>query len=199
LAGFRLSLTRPDSRYDPANGGHISELEKQVRLFVYEAAEYLKGNVAGFEDVYVLTIAPFLGVRGGPCIDGEYSLTTRDCREGRRFDDTVLVYGEGRALEYTLKKHGHYIWTDVPYRVMLAKNTRGLLAIGRNASCRPDTLLRQRLAAMQLGEVGGTAAALAVQQGVNPSELPVKKLQARLLEQGFYLGDRKRLEELGLM
>ena len=198
LAGFRLSLKRPDSLYDPADGMHISELEKQVRLHGYEIAEYLRLKVPGFEEVYVITIAPFLGVRGGPCIQGQYTMTTRDCREGRKFDDVVLVYGEGRALEYTLKKHGHYLWADVPYRVMLPKGAAGMLAVGRNASCIPDTLLRQRLAAMELGQVGGAAAALSVKNDLSPHELPVRDLQSYLLEEGFYLGDRRRLSELGL-
>ena len=39
---------------------------------------------------------------------------------------------------------------------------------------------------MQLGEAAGVAAALAVQGGVEPRDLEVKKLQRHLLRQGFY-------------
>jgi hypothetical protein len=49
-----------------------------------------------------------------------------------------------------------------------------------------------------MGEAAGTAAALAVKDGVSPRQLDVKKLQRKLLEAGFYLGDEARLKELGL-
>ncbi len=58
--------------------------------------------------------------------------------------------------------------------------------------------MRGRMMVMHAGQVGGTAAALTVKQGVLPRQLDVKALQQALLEEGFYLGDEDRLEELGL-
>jgi hypothetical protein len=51
---------------------------------------------------------------------------------------------------------------------------------------------------MHMGQVGGTAAALAVKNGVTPKDLNVKTLQQKLLEDGFYLGDCARLKALDL-
>ena len=130
---------------------------------------------------------------------GDFTLTTQDCRDARRFDDVVYLYGEYRALNYNLKEHGEYRWTDFPYRVMLPQGADGLLATGRSASSIPDTLIRARMAAMHMGHVTGTAAALAVHSGREPRQIDVKELQRRLLDQGFYLGDSARLNELGLI
>jgi len=80
----------------------------------------------------------------------------------------------------------------------LPKKVDGLIAVGRSASCIPDTLLRSRIAVMHNGQAGGTAAALAVKNHVTPKELNVKELQETLLDAGFYLGNRARLKELGL-
>ena len=37
-------------------------------------------------------MAPFLGVRGGPCIEGEYTMTLADLYEGKRFLDASCIY-----------------------------------------------------------------------------------------------------------
>ena len=120
-----------------------------------------------------------------------------DCRAGRRFDDVMYLYGEFRALRHSCEQ-GECRWVDMPYRVMLPKGIDGLLAVGRCASGIPDTLLRNRMAAKVMGEACGRAAALAVHTDTVPRKLDVQELQGRLLDAGFYLGDRRRLRELGL-
>ena len=169
-----------------------------MRALAFETWNLWKNYVPGFEDSSLLFIAPFLGSRGGPCIEGDYTLTMEDCRAGKRFDDVIYVYGEFRALRYTASQ-GKPLWVDVPYRVMLPKGIEGLMAVGRSASGKPDTLLRNRMAVKVMGEAGGIAAALAVKKGIEPRALDVKELQHGLLDAGFHLGDRKRLMELGLV
>ena len=182
---------------DAGDGLHISALESRLRAQAFKAAYFWKQHVPGFENSSLLCIAPFLGCRGGPCIEGQYTLTMDDCRAGRRFDDVLYLYGEFRALRYT-GEQGQCKWTDFPYRVMLPRKIDGLLAVGRCASGIPDTLLRNRMAAKVMGQAAGTAAALAARKGISPKELNVKELQALLLDAGFYLGDKRRLEELNL-
>ena len=198
LFGIRINLLRPHDRIDPSNSLHISRMEREVRMYAFETLQNLKDRVPGFENAFLLSISPFLGVRGGQCIVGEYTLTFEDCREAKRFDDVTYLYGERRALEYTKEKTGEYRWTDVPYRIMVAKGVDGLMAVGRSASCVPDTLLRCRMAVMHMGQVGGMAAALSVEAGKSPACIDVNELQRRLLDSGFYLGDRRRLQTLGL-
>ena len=199
LFGIRINLIRPHEKVDPGSSAHISRMERETRMYAFEVLQGLKKTVPGFENAFLLSISPFLGVRGGQCITGEYILTHHDCKAGRRFDDVTYMYGEVRALRHIKEKTGQYTWTDMPYRVMVARGIDGLMAVGRSASGIPDTLLRGRMAVMHMGEVGGTAAALATESGKSPRDIDTKELQRRLLEAGYYLGDRERLKELGLV
>lgn len=192
----RINVQRTEV-LDTGNGRHISALEVGVHARAFETARFWKQYVPGFEDSCLLCVAPFLGARGGPSIDGEYVLTMDDCRAGRRFDDVMYLYGEFRALRYTCEQ-GEPKWADVPYRVMLPKQVDGLMVAGRCASGIPDTLLRNRMTAKVMGEACGIAAAMSVEQGIAPKRLDVKALQRTLLDAGFYLGDEARLAELGV-
>ena len=183
---------------DMGDGLHVSELEKSLRMSIFEYVHFYKKYVPGFEQAYLLIIAPFLGARGGPCIEGEYTLTMDDCRKAKRFDDVIYLYGEFRAIKYTCEQ-GECKWVDMSYRVMLPKNVDGLLAAGRCASGKPDTLLRNRMAVKHMGQVSGIAAAMSAKQNISPKKLDVKELQRSLLDAGFYLGDRNRLKELELL
>ncbi len=192
LAWGRLGPERREE-ISAGDGLHISKLEAKVRMYIYESAQFWKRHVPGFGNSYLLCIAPFFGARGGPCIEGEYTVTMDDVKAGRRFPDVLFIFDH-------VTPGGAYVgnWTDFPYRAMLPRKLDGLLASGRSASCIPDTLLRGRMMVMHMGQAAGTAAALAVKDRVTPKELKVKELQGMLLEAGFYLGDGARLRELGL-
>ena len=183
---------------DWSDGTMVSEIDAATRIYLFDLVRFLKAQVPGFERCYLNSVAPYFGSRGGACIQGEYTLTTEDCRNARRFDDVVYRHGDYRALKYIMQKHGEERWTDVPYRVMVPKDTDGLMAVGRCASSIPDTLLRNRPSVMHMGQVGGMAAALAVQEKTDPGDIDVKELQRRLLGEGFYLGNADRLKELKL-
>lgn len=197
MRGLKAQLVRPHPKVDAGDARHISTLEAAVRTYVFDYVQHCREKVPGCENAYLLFTAPYLGCRGGPCIDGEYTLTVHDCRAGKRFDDVIYVYGEPRALRWT-GEHGGFKWTDVPYRVMIPKRIDGVMAVGRCASGVPDTLLRNREGVMYMGQAGGTAAAMAARAGIEPREVNVKELQRKLLDAGFYLGDNQRLAELGL-
>ena len=186
------------SAMNAGNGDHISKLEEGLRMMLIEMALFWRKHVTGFEDSHIINIAPFLGTRGGSCIEGEYVMTMDDCKAGARFDDVAYLYGQWVALRHTCEK-GECLWADVPYRVMVPKQIDGLLATGRSASCIPDTLLRNRMAAMTLGEATGIAAGLCVKKNVVPRDLPRIEYQTALLDAGFWLGDHRRLKELGLV
>ena len=174
---------------NPGDGEVISKLEAQMRLYAFETFEFWKKRLPGFDESYLLTIAPFLGSRGGPAIEGEYVMKEEDFEKGKRFDDVI----------YLFTRENNPRWTDIPYRALLPKKIDGLLAIGRCASAKPASLLRSRISLMNMGQAGGAAAAFAARQGVSPRQLDVKELQWYLIESGFHLGDKARLSELGLL
>jgi hypothetical protein len=195
---LKVQLVRPHPKVDMGNARHVSALEVGMRMYCFDYVEKARKQVRGCETAYLLFIGPYLGCRGGPCIDGEYTLTFDDLCAGRRFDDVIYLYGEPRALRWQAAQKVPFKWADVPYRVMIPRRINGLIAVGRSASGIPDTLLRNREGVMYMGQAGGTAAAMCAKSGTEPRRLDVKKLQKKLLDAGFHLGDGNRLAELGL-
>jgi hypothetical protein len=197
VGSIKIQMVRPHAAVDAGNGFHISALETAFRQYTYELIQQIRKQVPGCEHVYLLTMGE-MGTRGGPKIEGDYTLTMDDAKVGKRFDDVMYLYGEARALRYSCGEKKNCAFVDVPYRVMLPKKIDGLLAVGRSASGIPDTLLRNRSAVQHMGEAGGIAAALAAKAGVTPRKLDVKALQTKLLAAGYYLGDAQRLKALSL-
>jgi len=197
LASLKIQVVRPHGKIDAGNGLHIAALETAFRVYTYEVVQDVRKRVPGCENIYLVTMGE-MGARGGPKIEGEYTLTMDDAKVGKRFDDVIYLYGEARALRYSCEEKKQCAFVDVPYRVMVPKKIDGVLAVGRSASGIPDTLLRNRTAVQHMGEAGGIAAALAVKAGVTPRRLDVKALQAKLLAAGYYLGDKQRLQTLAL-
>ncbi len=181
---------------DPTDMFHISKLESALREQAFETVDFMSKHAPGFENAYLMFTSPFYGTRGGPCIEGEYTLTAEDFFEGRKFDD--VMYRNTHEALHGGDKSGF----DIPYRVSLPRKVDGLLVTGRGTAYirrgHDPSGMRHRGNMMALGNAVGTAAALAVREGVTPKKLDFRKLQKELLKQGFYLGDDSRLKELGL-
>jgi len=208
-----------DGRRGPERAGHqdgryghdgvkLAADEIDQRRQIFEMVQAWKRELPGFENAYLLYMSPYQGSRGGPCIEGDYTVTPEDLQAGRRLPDVILIFGvrgwfgplgaldwdDPRSREARVASP----WTDLPYRALIPQGIEGMLAVGRCASGIPDTLLRARMMVMHMGQAGGTAAALAARAGLTPRQLDVTKLQQQLLNDGFHLGDTARLEELGL-
>ena len=179
------------------DGLHISELDAAFHINIFEKVEYWKKHVPGFENAALLAASPFLGARGGPCIEGEYVMTMDDVLAGRQFPDNLCLFQfryprpDGTRPDSKL--------TEFPYRCMIPKTLEGILCVGRSASSIPDTLLRGRGMVSIMGQAAGTAAAMAVRQKVALRKLDIKPVQKILVEAGLYLGEPERLKELGLV
>ena len=182
---------------DCDDAAQMARIENFVRRQGYRFYAFMKRECPGFERAFVVGMSSFLGMRGGPCIDGEHVLTVEEQRDGARFDDALY-------------RNVHAIWAhgaaasgfDVPYRCLLPRRIDGLLVAGRGAAFirrgHDPSAMRARVSMMVLGEAAGAAAAMAAAAGVAPRKLDVKQLQRRLVAAGFSLGPPERLRELGL-
>jgi len=175
----------------------VTLLEGGVRARVYELVEIMKRHIAGCEKAYVLFTAPFIGTRGGPCIEAEHVLTPEESIRGARFDD--VMYVNIHESLHGGAKEGF----DVPYRILLPKGLDGLLVTGRGAGYQrrghDPTGMRARPSMMVLGQTTGTAAGLCVRRNESPRKLDITELQRFLVEQGLCLGDQARLKALRII
>lgn len=83
---------------DSGDSNHVTQAETLMRRFALECADRLRRSAPGCERCYALAAPVARGrARGGPCIDGEYTLTVEDHERGARFDDVLFMnVHEGR-------------------------------------------------------------------------------------------------------
>jgi hypothetical protein len=162
------------------------------RRMAFYTADFLRNNIPGFENAYIVRLANEWGQRCTRWIIGEVTLTGADTRAGRKWDDVIGLHPVRWATEEA-------DCFEMPYRVMVPKGAKGaLVASGKSASTDPAGLLRLMPSCMTLGQAAGVAAAFAAEGGVSPDEADITEIQRRLMAQGVYLGDKERLKELGI-
>lgn len=79
---------------------------------------------------------------------------------------------------------------EFPYGALIDSKLSNLFAAGRIIACRPGLgweMMRLIPACAFTGQVAGTAAALAIEQGCSAQEVPVEKLQERLATAGVMI------------
>ena len=174
----------------------VSVLESEMRAAAHEYLDLLRRRVPGFKKAYIVCMSPFLGTRGGPCIDAEHVLTPEEAIKGSRHDDVLFV--NIHEAVHGGAEEGY----DFPYRSLLPKGIDGLLVTGRGAGyerrAHDPSGIRARPSMMIIGQVTGEAAALAVARNESARRLDVHALQAVLVGRGIHLGDAARLAQLGL-
>lgn len=77
-------------------------------------------------------------------------------------------------------------WYDIPYRCLIPQKIENLLVAGRCISATHEGMAGARVmgTCFAIGQAAGTAAALAIQEGVKPRDLDVQKLRAILRADG---------------
>lgn len=138
-------------------------------------------------------IAPGLGVREGPRLVGRYVLTEHDLLAGlagQNHDDLVAIADHARDTHGAdTGRAGTGELTQpygIPFRCLLPQEFDNLAVACRGAGFSSVAASSCRLSRtmMQLGQAAGTAAALAVRQGVaSLADLPPSVLRASLLSQ----------------
>lgn len=180
---------------DITNAQDITEAELELRKKIWKLLKFYKENVPGYENTYIVTTPPHLGLRESRHITGGYIITEEDMLTGAKFDDAIL---RNRIGEWDLDEDGKTRDPtqltppfDIPYRCIVPKETDGLLVAGRCISITHEAATyftpRDIATAWGLGEAAGTAAALSAKKQVQPRELEIKTLQDQLRAQGFNL------------
>ncbi|MHB9071769.1 MAG: FAD-dependent oxidoreductase [Sedimentisphaerales bacterium] len=184
LGGWRTGTEGTVDITDPIV---LTMLERRHRELAWDFAECLQRTVPGFENAYLMIVGEYFHGRGGRFSDCEYRITIDDVKLQKRFDDVVFVYRDDKMPNDV----------DIPYRSFIPKKLDGLLVCGRSGIVYGPNI-RARNSILLHGQAAGVAAALSVQQCVQPRVLNVRKLQSTLLAMRCPLGSDERLRELGL-
>lgn len=194
LPGVMATNMTRVAHVDATDPVQLTGAEIEGRKQALEYVRFLKAEVPGYEQAYLINFSTQIGIREARRVRGEYQLTREDVLAGRRFDDAIAQCGapieDHRPGNDT---HWEYIpgseTYDIPYRCLLPLNRENLLVAGRCLSATHDAhaSVRSMGQCMAMGQAAGTAAALAVGLRKTPRQLPVQALQSRLLHNGALL------------
>lgn len=161
------------------NGKELSDAEKEGRRQMLEIFQFLKKKIPGFQNAELHSIANHIGVRETRRIKG-ISYISKDVFINRqKFPDSIAKVNymidihspEGAGTEMIRLNPDE--WYEVPYGCVVAKDIDNLLVGGRAISTDRaiNSSLRVMPCAISTGCACGVAAAMSVDQSVNPSAL----------------------------
>jgi hypothetical protein len=197
---WRVNLTqlanREGNAMDGTDARELSDAEVLGRKQIASVAGFLR-EVPGFEQSYIVDIAPQVGIRETRRVRGLYQLTESDVLDCASFDDTIGV--NGWPLELHLKGDVEFRWPKIPesrgfnhlpYRMVVPEGLDNVWVAGRCASMSHEAQSAARVtgACFVMGEAAGVAAHLALQSGSTNHAVDIPALQSRLAENGAYLG-----------
>ena len=174
----------------------LTQAEIEGRKQAFEYARFLVDFVPGYENAALSWLNPSIGVRETRRVYGRYRLTRDDCLSARKFDDAIGACGApiedhspGVDTTWTYLPQG--MTYDIPYSTLLPQKIGGLLVAGRCFSATHDAhaSCRSMAQTMTMGQAVGTAAALAVESDILPTDLPIQRLQDKLLQMGAKFGE----------
>ena len=162
----------------------------------WDVFEFIKSVTPGFENAYIVEIAPQIGIRETRRIVGDYVLSEADILGCADFDDAIGVNGwpvEAHVsgdVVFKFTAAGSRGFNQIPYRIVLPQKVENLFVVGRCASMTHEGQSSARVSGpcYVMGQAAGTAAHLALQAGTTPRKVNVRALQRRLETDGAFLG-----------
>ena len=156
---------------------------------------FLNKYVPGCEHARLRSTASYVGIRESRHIRGDCRLTGEDLISAQVPEDSILlaansvdVHGRfGPTSNEYMPINGDYY--GIPYRSLLPVGVENLLVAGRcvSADSTAAGAIRVMPPCMGMGQAAGTAAAMAVKQGVTPRRLDAQALRRCLRENKVFL------------
>ena len=181
---------------DGTDALQLSAGEVEGRRQVRDFFAFLRAEMPGFENSYLLEIAPQVGIRETRRLLGRAVLTGADVLGCADFDDSIGV--NAWPLEQHVAGDVKWSWppadsrgyNQLPWRMVLPQQVRNLLVAGRCASmdAAAQSAARVSGACFVMGEAAGLGAALALRAGGAVADVDVAALQRGLRDQGAWLG-----------
>jgi hypothetical protein len=177
----------------PTNVLHLTEAQIQGRRAILRLMKFLRKEIPGFGDSYLVATAPLIGIREGRRIIGEYVLTVDDYMKARKFPDAIARNRYPVDIHLPdAKEVGHLPageYHEIPYRCLVPKGVENLLVAGRciSTTFEAQSAIRVQPPIRMMGEAAGTAAALCVKEQKRPRNLSGIYLRRVLRDNGAFL------------
>ncbi len=175
----------------------LTAAEIEARRQVRQMVAFLRREVPGFAQAYLLATGTQIGMRESRRVLGDYVLTAEDVLSARDFADGVArgcypvdihnPAGTGTVIEPVPPGRSYAI----PYRCLTPVGFENLLVAGRPISCdhAAHSSLRVMPIAMNVGEAAGVAAARALNERGQVRAVEVESLRQRLRDRGAVIDE----------
>lgn len=170
-----LNVTRASGDYEDCVS--YSQAIIETRKQILPILAFIKENIPAVSNCYISNIAPFLGVRDGRRIVGQYCLTIDDLDQMVEFDDAIACGCYPMDIHDPITKS--VVWKVlpgvyyIPYRSLLPKGISNTLAIGKclSADKKAFGAIRVMPIMMNVGESAGYLFAYALKNNKQMNEL----------------------------
>jgi hypothetical protein len=160
--------------------------EMAGRKQAMHAINALKAFMPGCEDAKLRNFGMTLGIRDTRKIDAHYNLNADDVKEQGRFEDSIGIFpefidGYGYLILPTTGRYFH-----VPYRSMLPRGVKNLIATGRiiGGDKVSHAAVRNMMCCAVAGQGAGVAAAISVKTKTGFHDVNIADVQTELRRQG---------------
>ncbi len=177
------------------NVEHLTRVEVDMRKVMRITHDFFRQRIPGFEKSFIMDTASQVGTRGGRRMVGEYVYSEQDMVCGFIHPDTIAVFPSTKGAPAADPPSGESRRGYIPYRSLLPRKLDGLLVACRafSSDMYANDTFNWIPHCIAFGEAAGTAAAIAVKEGIQPRNVNYGKLQERLLCQGVLLPGVKRV------
>lgn len=218
IAGDGKGVFQPGTlRYYPAVDAqdmilNYGDNRNHVPINITDSDSITKSEIASRKMIFeqmkrgdrIMAVAPAVAPREGRRIVGRSVMNVDDYYNGKVFEDSVCysywfvdIHREGQAAY--IKYITHDKTPTIRLSSMICKDIDNLMMAGRCVSSDRETnsSLRVKASCMAMGQAAGTAAAIAVRDGVDATQVSAEKVKRALDENGAIIpGKEKRFEEV---
>jgi hypothetical protein len=168
-----------------------AELEGQIQAG--KLTEMLRKHVAGFENCFISSICPNLGVRETRRFAGQKRLEIDQAFQSLVPEDTIALSGykidihSGDSLKTEFKTIDKPF--GIPFGCLVSKNYDNLLFAGRCISTDARVIGSTRVmpTCMAMGQAAGTAVSQCIKENTLPKDAETERIRKTLAEDGAIL------------
>lgn len=172
----------------------VARATQEGRRRCHQLARFLVAHVPGFERARMNQLGPTVGVRETRKLEAVHRILASDLRSGAKPTDGIVacdnpiddvMRGDEAMTHDAIVARGEYY--TIPFRAMVPERVSNLLFAGRLVCADPAAFasVRGMPQCMAMGQAAGTAAAMALADGVTVQGLDPERVVASLAAQGM--------------
>ncbi len=168
----------------------VSENQQQGRFALWDKVQQMKKQ-KGYENAYLMEVAPTTGVRVTRVLDSLHNVTLEDSMEWVEYPDVIGMSGVCDPFMYKgreITRQERPVW-QIPYRSLVPRQTQNLLVAGRCFGYDQGITwdAREISTCMVTGQAAGVATSIAVNARCAAKDVDIALLQKKLRETGVRL------------